>query len=67
MIPDPLERLQIRQEMLMEKFVDENTCMECGKTYDYEMYCMSPLGDGPILCVECIGFDPAEEAENGNV
>ena len=58
-IPDPIELLNSRQEDLMDKFVDENTCMGCGKKVDYECYCMSPLGDGPCLCVECIGYDPA--------
>ena len=59
-IMDPIERLQARQEMLMADFVDEYTCMQCGKKYDYEMYCVAPLGDGPCLCVECLGFDPAD-------
>lgn len=59
-IPDPLELLESRMERLMDKFVDLNTCMECGKRYDYEMYCVSPIGDGPIVCTECLGFDPAD-------
>lgn len=60
-IPDPIELMESRIERMMDKFVDENTCMECGKKYDYEMICVSPIGDGPAVCVECLGFDPFEK------
>jgi len=65
-IQDPIERLEARQEMLIEAFVNINTCMECGKEYDYEMYCVSPLGDGPCVCVECLGFDPGDHLNSAN-
>jgi len=59
-ILDPIERIEVRQELLMDRFVDDYTCMQCGKKYDYEMYCMNPI-DGPLVCVECLGFDPMEK------
>jgi hypothetical protein len=56
-ILDPIELSEARIERLMALFVDEHTCMECGKHVDYELYCMSPLGDGPGVCGECAGID----------
>ena len=29
--------------------------MLCGKKVDYDLYCMSPTGDGPAVCAECAG------------
>ena len=55
-IPDPIELLNSRIENYMDAYIDENTCMECGKKVDYELYCMSPLGDGPAVCFECTGI-----------
>ena len=60
-IPDPIELLEARQERLMDAFIDEHTCMGCQKKVDYELLCPSPIGDGPLLCYECLGFDPAEQ------
>lgn len=60
-IPDPVELMESRINRIEDKFIDEFTCMECGNRYDYEMTCVSPLGDGPIVCNECLGFDPFEE------
>ncbi len=57
-IPDPIELLEARQERLINAYVDEHTCMECGKKVDYELLCPSPIGDGPAVCVECLGYDP---------
>jgi hypothetical protein len=31
--------------------------MECGKKVDYTLYCVSPLGDGPAVCMECAGIE----------
>jgi hypothetical protein len=62
-IPDPIELLNSRIESYMDDYIDENTCMECGKKVDYELLCPSPIGDGPALCVECLGFDPFESKE----
>ena len=59
-IPDPMELAESRIDRLEEAFVDLNTCMNCGKSYDYEMYCVDPMGCGPCVCVECLGYDPAE-------
>jgi len=52
-IKDPFEILEGRVERLMDEFVDEFTCMECGKRYDYEMICVDPMGYGPVICEEC--------------
>ena len=59
-IPDPIERMQANNERCMDAFIDEYTCMECKKKVDYELICPSPTGDGPAVCVECLGFDPFE-------
>ncbi len=56
-IPDPIELMEARIERLSDKYIDEYTCMACGKKVDYELYCMSPLGDGPALCAECAGIE----------
>ena len=55
-IPDPTELLERSIERLTDDYVDESTCMICGKTVDYDLYCMSPLGDGPACCAECAGI-----------
>ncbi len=57
-IPDPIELLESRIEKHMDNFIDEYTCMGCGKKVDYTLICLSPIGDGPALCVECAGIDP---------
>ncbi|WP_447651025.1 hypothetical protein [Pseudomonas abietaniphila] len=57
-IPDPIEISLSRAERLADQYVDEHTCMECGKKVDYELLCPSPVGDGPAICIECLGFDP---------
>ena len=54
-IPDPIELMESRIERLSAEFIDENTCMGCKKEVDYDLYCMSPTGDGPALCAECAG------------
>lgn len=55
MIPDPIELMENRIDRLASDYVDEHTCMICGKRVDYELICMSPLGDGPAVCAECAG------------
>jgi len=55
-IPDPIELLDARIERYTDEFIDEYTCMECRKKVDYDLYCMSPLGDGPAVCAECAGI-----------
>jgi len=57
-IPDPIELLETKINTFIDKYIDDNTCMECGKTVDYELICPSPIGDGPAICIECLGFDP---------
>jgi hypothetical protein len=52
-----------RAERLADQYVDEHTCMECGKKVDYELLCPSPVGDGPAICIECLGFDPFAEPQ----
>lgn len=55
-IPDPIELLEARIERHIDNYIDEYTCMGCGKKVDYELVCPSPLGDGPALCAECAGI-----------
>ena len=59
-IPDPLEISSSRIERLCDDFIDESTCMGCGAKVDYELICMSPTGDGPVVCEECAGFKVAD-------
>ena len=56
-IPDPIELMEARIDRLADEYIDENTCMQCKKKVDYELYCMSPMGDGPAVCAECAGID----------
>lgn len=56
-IPDPIELIEARIEHYMDNYIDEHTCMGCGKKVDYDLICPSSLGDGPALCVECAGID----------
>ena len=62
-IPDPLERMESKVEDLMDNYLDENTCMQCKKKVDYDLICPDPMGMGPAICVECLGFDPFESPE----
>lgn len=56
-IPDPIELMESRIDRLAEEYIDEHTCMNCEKKVDYELYCVSPMGDGPCFCAECAGID----------
>ena len=56
-IPDPIELMHSRMESLADRFVDEHTCMDCGKKVEYELICLSQVGDGPGLCIDCAGAD----------
>jgi len=56
-IPDSIELMNRRIERHIDNYIDEHTCMECGKKVDYELICPSPIGDGPALCAECSGYD----------
>jgi len=60
-IPDPIELLDGRIARLEDEFIDEYTCMQCKKKVDYELICMSPIGDGPCVCAECAGFEPLNQ------
>lgn len=59
-VEDPMERMQSTIDGLIDRYVDEHTCMECGKRVDYELLVVHPMGLGPAVCVECLGFDPFE-------
>ena len=61
-IPDPIELMEARIEHYMDNFVNEYTCMQCGKKVDYELICLSPIGDGPAVCAECAGIDDLHTA-----
>jgi hypothetical protein len=56
-IPDPIELMEARIERETDK-IDANgyPCCKCGKRYsidDHDWVCMSPMGDGPLMCVSC--------------
>lgn len=55
-IPDPIEILEARQDKMEDAFVDEQTCMECGKKVNHELICVDPLGIGPYVCEDCFGM-----------
>ena len=60
-IPDPIEIMESRQDRLIDQYVDESTCMQCKKKVDYELICPHPLGEGPAVCYECLGYDPFDK------
>ena len=62
-IPDPIEIIESNIEQCIEKYVDEYTCMGCGKRVYYELYCMSPIGDGPCVCAECAGISHEDDKQ----
>jgi len=59
-IKDPIELMEDRIERLMDEYIDEYTCMQCKKKVDYDLFCMSPMGDGPAVCQECAGLSDAD-------
>jgi hypothetical protein len=48
-IPDPIEIMNSNIENMVDNY-EENVCMNCKKKFDYDLYCMSPTGDGPLYC-----------------
>lgn len=62
-VPDPIERMEAAWDRLASELVDEHTCMGCGKHVDYTLLVADPMGMGPAVCVECLGFDPFEKME----
>ena len=52
-VPDPIELSESRIERMISE-CKEGICMNCGKKVDYDLYCVSPLGDGPMVCFECL-------------
>ena len=63
-IPDPVELLEARQERLIDRFVDINTCMECGQSYGYEMVTANARPDAPLVCQDCLGW-AQEDSDHG--
>ena len=54
---DPIELMESRIDRYAESYnVDAPTCMVCGKCVDYDLICLSPLGDGAAVCEECAGL-----------
>lgn len=51
-IPDPIEMMESRIERMADEY-QPGVCMGCGKKVDYELVCVSPAGDGPMVCAEC--------------
>ena len=57
-IPDPIELMELRIEQQCELVDSDLTypCVECGARYSLENHdwvCMSPMGDGPLVCSAC--------------
>ena len=59
-IPDPVELMESRMEREIDKIDADNNypCMNCGEKFPVDQgICMSPLGDGPLVCsFKCAGF-----------
>lgn len=53
---DLIELLEDKMDRLTDKHMDENTCMQCGKKVNYELICPHPMGYGPLVCEDCLGF-----------
>lgn len=68
MIPDPIELMESRIESEIDKVVDgKYPCANgCGVTFPVEEgICVSPMGDGPLVCsFTCAGWP---EMDNVNV
>ena len=62
-IPDPIEIMESNIERMIVNYIDEYTCMACKKKVDYDLYCMSPIGDGPCVCAECAGISHEDEKQ----
>ena len=60
-IPDPIELMESRIDRMMDRYIDEYTCMECGKKVGYELIQATPHPDAPGVCIECLGFNPFED------
>lgn len=43
---DPIEILEARMDVLQDEYVDNYTCIQCKKTYDYEMICLIRVDTG---------------------
>jgi hypothetical protein len=72
MLYDPIELMELRIDQ-QESLIDENftyPCCECGKRYpldDYSWTCMSPAGDGPLTCMDCMEIYLKIRTEEANV
>lgn len=54
-IADPVELSEARITQMIDVY-KEDFCMQCGKKVNYELVCLSPLGDSAALCYECAGI-----------
>lgn len=53
-ILDPIEQMNNNIEKLIDQFIDDRTCMICKKRVNYDLICVSPTGDGPAVCEDCL-------------
>ena len=67
-IPDPIELMNARIEAYSEQLLpDDKFECSCGVVAPTDHgFCMSPIGDGPLACVDCVeqaypGFIKATE------
>jgi hypothetical protein len=53
-IPDPIEIMHSNIERLIDEYI-EGCCMECRKDVGEDgLTCISPIGDGPLICFDCL-------------
>ena len=57
-ILDPIELMDNRIDREYSKVDKDETypCAQCGERYslaDHDWICMSPMGDGPLVCENC--------------
>jgi hypothetical protein len=64
MLPDPIERMNARiDDLCFEQFAGvpdgQVRCIECKQLVPIsEAHTASPNPDAPLVCVNCLGFDP---------
>ena len=62
-IPDPIELMESRIDQQIALVDSDWTypCAECGVRYSLDNHpwtCMSPMGDGPLVCSDCMEAAP---------
>lgn len=67
MLPDPIERMDARiEDLCFEQFAGvpdgQCRCIECKQLKPVEhCHTANANPDAPLVCVDCLGFDPFDE------